>query len=338
MSESSAISRLSAAPITGDQASRLEQAIAFWLHAKTQRSHSAKTRRAYETTLASFRAALRSAGLDLDGDPRAVGAAAEVWAGRRSSAANRRGPVAPATIAQRLAIVSSFYSYAIQRGHLVLAHPIAPVERPPVQAYAAAVPLPADEVRQALAAIDRTKPLGRRDHVLLLVALSTGRRASELSGLRRRDLLLSGGRVTLTWTRTKGGRTARDRLTREISAILLGWLRSWYEASLDAVAGDAAVWPVVGPRGRGLPISAESVGDICRRHLGTSQAHALRHTFAVLMEQQGATVSTIQQRLGHGNLATTSRYLSALASDENPHAETIAQVLLGHNPTTSPTS
>ena len=52
--------------------------------------------------------------------------------------------------------------------------------------------------------------------------------------------------------------------------------------------------------------------------------HGLRHTFAHSMEDAGAKLSEIQQRLGHSNAATTSRYLSALRSDENPHGEQLA--------------
>src|SRR3546814_1080926 len=49
------------------------------------------------------------------------------------------------------------------------------------------------EIAALLAAPDRSTWTGRRDHILLLVALQTGLRASELTGLRRRDLVLGTG-------------------------------------------------------------------------------------------------------------------------------------------------
>src|SRR5262249_27616218 len=79
----------------------LDLAIAAWLHAKTGRTGSARTARAYADTLAAFRAAALAAGADLDGEARALGLLAQAWAGD--------GDPAPATFNQRLAVVSSFY-------------------------------------------------------------------------------------------------------------------------------------------------------------------------------------------------------------------------------------
>jgi integrase len=44
------------------------------------------------------------------------------------------------------------------------------------------------------------------------------------------------------------------------------------------------------------------------------------------MERAGATVSTIQARLGHSNLATTGRYLTQLSRAENAHADALARL------------
>jgi len=61
------------------------------------------------------------------------------------------------------------------------------------------------------------------------------------------------------------------------------------------------------------------------RRLGT-HPHALRHSFAQAMERAGATVSAIQARLGHSNLATTGRYLTELSRAENAYAEALARL------------
>jgi len=55
--------------------------------------------------------------------------------------------------------------------------------------------------------------------------------------------------------------------------------------------------------------------------------HALRAACAVAMERSGARVTEIQAQLGHTDLSTTSRYLSALKQAENPYAETILTLL-----------
>jgi integrase len=53
----------------------------------------------------------------------------------------------------------------------------------------------------------------------------------------------------------------------------------------------------------------------------------LRHTFAWTMGQHGATISAIQRKLGHKSIATTSLYLQALTSAENPDAAASEQAI-----------
>ncbi len=68
--------------------SKLELAIAAWLDAKSKRSNSSKTLVAYRDTLASFRAVLLAAGLDLDtSDITTLALAAQGWAGQSTAAA-----------------------------------------------------------------------------------------------------------------------------------------------------------------------------------------------------------------------------------------------------------
>lgn len=302
-----------------DPAIRRELAIAAWLAEKAELSHSAETTRAYAAMLDRFRATLARADLDLDADPRQVALVAQAFAAA--------GRVKAATHNRRLAILSSFYAHAITRGLLDPPNPIATVRRRRVQPYRAARALDPSHVRRALAAIDRTSPAGARDYALLSVALVTGRRVSELAGLRTDDLeLTERGRVRLTWRRTKGDETHADLLPATISAALLAALTLCY-GDAAALPPDAAVWVGVSNHGRGRPITSQAIADICARHLGVSQVHRLRHTFAKTMEQHGATLSEIQRRLGHKSIATTSLYLQALTSDENPYADAIAHAI-----------
>jgi site-specific recombinase XerD len=99
----------------------------------------------------------------------------------------------------------------------------------------------------------------------------------------------------------------------------------------DRPPSDAAVWASVSHHHGGGLISAQAVVDICARHLKTSKIHRLRHTFAYTMEQHGAKISEIQRKLGHKSIATTSFYLQALSSEENPYAEAIEQTSMGES-------
>ena len=309
----------------------LALAIAAWLDSKGKRSNSAKTRRAYGDTLASFRGACQAVGLDLDDrEGRVLSLVLQGWAG----AARPDGrPVTPATYNQRLAIVSSFYTFARRRELLDMDNPAAKVDRRPVQSYAAAVPLDASTVAAHLQAIDTATPAGLRDYALLAVALQTGGRHSELAGLGWGDVRLDGGRVTLTWPRAKGGKVMRDALPIPVGDALLRWLHAAYGAQLGpSLAPDAPVWiSLARNSSRGGALGIQSIADICKRRIDTSKVHTLRHTYAHGMEAIGANVSDIQARLGHASLQTTGRYLAQLRSAENAHGDDLA-VLFGMAP------
>jgi integrase len=317
-------------------ATRLDVAIAAWLDETGKRSGSAETLRAYRSTLASFRTVCRGLGLDLDTLDRLEEAERKLlvqgWAGqpqgRGSRGSGRPGveTVAAATFNRRLAILSSFYASA--RGLLGIDSPAAVVKRRPVQGYAGAVPLSAASVAERLAAIDRQTPAGARDYALLVVALQTGRRASELAGLRWGDVRSDEGRLTLTWQRTKGGKTMRDTLPAAVGQALLAWLHVAYggaDVDLDALAPVSPIWRSLARNGsRGQALGVQSVADIWAKRLRTSKVHSTRHTFARTMELLGAKVSDIQARLGHASLQTTGRYLAALGSAENQHGDALA--------------
>lgn len=304
---------------------RRDLAVAAWLAAKAELSQSPETRRAYTGTLTRFRQTLAAAGMDLDADHRQVALVAQAFAAH--------GRVKAATHNRRLAILSSFYLYSIQHDLINPPNPIDLVARRRVQPYRHSRALDFAAVRRALAKIDRATLAGARDYVLISIALITGRRVSELAGLRGADIeLTEGGRVRLTWRRTKGDETMVDLLPPTLSSALLGYLRQLYAPddaadaplSLDPAA---AVWVSVSNHNAGAAISAQAIADICQARLGVSRVHVLRHTFARTMEQQGAKISEIQRRLGHKNISTTSLYLQALGREDNPLAVELEQLL-----------
>lgn len=303
----------------------IDFAISAWLDAKGKRSGSMRTATDYAKTLRSFRDACQLAGYDLDSDARILAMLAQAWAG----ASSRSKEVTANTYNLRLAILSSFYAYAVKHGMLT-ANPIELVERRQVQAYAAAQPIEAKQVRKLLGDIKRSTPVGMRDYALLRVGLTTGRRAAELAGLRMGDVKVEGVMVTVYWTRVKGGKTMRDKLATAVGNALLDYLHTAYGPDLSTVSPDAPVWlsNARNPNnGRGGPLGTQGIADVCAKRLGVSKSHVLRHTVAWNMEEAGAKLSDIQRQLGHCNAATTSRYLEAMHAGENPYAEVLAAML-----------
>lgn len=312
--------------VASGQSSPLDLAISVWLYEKGKRSDSSKTAATYRETLEDYRAALRRVGLDLDsteeGDDQKLAMVATLFADARDSHESRAPgtPVANATFNQRLAILSSFYTFARRRRFLHMDNPIEQIDRRPTQAYHSARPLDTREVTHRFAAMERETLAGCRDYALLAVALYTGRRLAELASLTWKRVELRSGQVTLIFD-AKGGKTLYDKLSRPVSEALMRWLYRWYGAEIGRLSPDAPLWVALEANTHGRKLSARSIANICRKHMGTSKVHALRHTFAHGMEAVGAPVSEIQARLGHANLATTGRYLAALRSDENSHGD-----------------
>lgn len=308
----------------------INSAIKEWLAQKTTRTGSQKTRLAYQDTMQQFRHTLATGGLDLLSNPIDIARVAAIWANRRASTSRRaESDVSPSTYNQRLAILSSWYTFVQETYHLDIANPIKEVKKRPVQAYAAALPIAPDTVEQGLEDIDRQSLPGLRDYAILAVALATGRRASELVGLRAGDVKIAGAgrrgkekdvRVTLTF-HCKGSKVMRDQLDAETSGVLLEYLHAHYGKHLLTLPADAPVWASYSRQNRGKAISAKALSNICADHLETSKVHALRHTFSVGMIRSGAPITDLAGRLGHTDIKITQIYSKEIMGDENPYSE-----------------
>lgn len=303
----------------------LDAAIEKWLKAKAKRTGSARTLATYSETMSRFRLRLHAQGLDLDSpDERAIVDVAEAFAEERSVRGRGAGkPVSPGTYNQRIAVISSFYEFARRRRLLNRPNPMEMVERLPDEAYKSAAPLDARVIAASLAKIDRETLLGMRDYALVAIGLSTGRRLAELAALTWGDVEIAGGVVTLTFPKAKGGKEMRDELMPQVGDALMRWIYRWY-GGVVGIAPDAPLWVALEPNSRGHRLTHQAISDMCKRRLGTSKVHAMRHSFAHGMEAVGASVSEIQQRLGHSNMATTGRYLTKLRSAKNLHAGDLA--------------
>lgn len=104
--------------------------------------------------------------------------------------------------------------------------------------------------------------------------LPTGRRLSELAGLRWGDVQFDGERITCTW-RCKGGKVLRDTLGKWVAQALRAYLRTVYGQQLATLAADAPIWTVLAAHARGGSLSIQSIADVCQKRLGMSEVHVL---------------------------------------------------------------
>jgi len=224
----------------------------------------------------------------------------------------------------RLAAVHSLFGFAALR-HPEHAALIARVLAIPAKRCERALVcfLTPPEVDALLASPDRTRLIGRRDHALLVVAVQTGLRVSELVGLRLGDIHLgTGAHVRCTG---KGRKERTTPLTRQSVAVLRVYL---------AERGGTPDDPVF-PGPSGAPLSRDAVRRLVERHTATAapscpslgakkvHPHVLRHTCAMRLLESGCDLATISLWLGHENSRTSQIYLHAhLALKERAIART----------------
>jgi site-specific recombinase XerD len=305
----------------------VDQAITEWLYRKKiSKSGSEKTQKAYRDTMQSLRETLERGGLDLLSNPVDVARVAAVWAAQRDPKSRRQGKIADSTYNQRLAIISSWYTFVNKTYGVDIVNPVASasVEKRRVQVYAYAEPLHADDVRARLESIDRASAQGKRDYTLLVIGLMTGRRAAELIGLRWGDVKRKGPQTILQF-HCKGGKVKKDALDEDTARAFYDYLETVYGRDLKSLPEDTPIWVSFSMQNPMQAISTRTLNLICEKVLGTTKIHVLRHTFAKEMERSGATLTEVQSALMHEDIATTARYLKELGSEENVHAPKLAK-------------
>ena len=179
------------------------------------------------------------------------------------------------------------------------------------------------EVDALLAAPDHSTWSGRRDHAFMLTAVQTGLRVSEMTGLKREDVILNAGAHVRVIG--KGRKERCIPLAKSTRTVLKAWQREPRQGDKD----------VLFPSARGKRLSIHGVQYMLNKHrLAASKVcpslkqkrvtvHRLRHTMAMDLLQAGVDRSVIALWLGHESVETTQIYLEAtLAMKEQALAKT----------------
>jgi integrase len=212
----------------------------------------------------------------------------------------------------RLAALHAFFQYvAISEPALslqcqrVLAIPSKRYERGPVEF------LTEEEADALVAAPDPERWIGRRDKALLLVAVQTGLRNSEIRALRHQDVEFgTGAHVRCVG---KGRKMRCTPLRPEVAAVLKEWMSQQRGKPDDPVF----------PSSNRKRLSADALQRLVSRHVATARQtcpslaskkvtpHTLRHGAAMALLRRGVDPTVIALWLGHESSETTQVYLHA---------------------------
>lgn len=266
--------------------------VAAYLERKAgQRGASLHTLEAYRRDLAQFFAFCDRAGVsDLSSIDRRIV--------RRYLAYLDTLGYARRSIARKASAVRSFFADLTRRGQLPV-NPAEQVARPKLPKTLPAA-LPQRAMHKVLESIDGDEPLEIRDRAILEVLYASGLRVAELASLRVTDVE---GRDMIRVV----GKGDRQRVV-PLGEPAVRAVARYLDLARPYLAGESAggaLW--IGARGG--PLDGRGIRRIVRFRAGTFP-HAFRHSFATHLLEGGADLRSVQELLGHIELATTQIYTS----------------------------
>jgi integrase/recombinase XerD len=293
----------------------------FLAYLEFERGLSRNTLDAYRSDLQQFGAHLERTGGD------ALAAGPDDLAAFVASLADgdgERPPVAPATLQRKVACLRSFYRH-LRRAELLEQDPTGEL-RAPRQDRKLPQVLTREEVAKLLEQPSGVTPAALRDRALLETMYACGLRASEATALEVGDVDLEAG---ILRARGKGSKERLVPIGSTAGSALAAYLRR----GRPALAGDRLEQRLfLNHRGSGL--TRQGLYKIVQRHARAAglaskmSPHTLRHTFATHLLAGGCDLRSLQEMLGHADIATTQLYTllsadrltDALSLDAHPRS------------------
>jgi len=206
------------------------------------------------------------------------------------------------TLARDAAALRALFSYLkVQR--LREDNPASRLEAPRRETTIPRVLSP-EQVDSLLSAASSDTPLGIRDRCLFELVYSCGLRVSEAVGLSLADLRLP---ERVVFVRGKGN---KERMV-PYGNIAASWLDRYLSDSRPAILGNRKS-PALFLNSRGGRLSRKGVWSRLQELEAasgvTSKVHTLRHSFATHLLAGGADLRSVQELLGHADVATTQVY------------------------------
>ncbi len=230
----------------------------------------------------------------------------------------REGKLSTGTVHYIHRAVRNVFSRAVE-WRLIQSNPMDGVKKPKLETRDLDV-YTKEETEKIFTYLEEEQELWR---LLITLALTTGLRRGEILGLEWKHINFEAGTIdvlqTLSFTKNgyeiKEPKTKTSKRRLEVPASLLGDLKEYKKKCNEERLACADLWQggehfFVFNSWNGKPLNPYSVKTwwtrfTKRRHIRYINFHALRHTSATLLLNQGLHAKIIQARLGHANINTT---------------------------------
>ncbi|MCB0547602.1 MAG: tyrosine-type recombinase/integrase [Phaeodactylibacter sp.] len=208
------------------------------------------------------------------------------------------------TANRKLSTLKAYFRFLIRRNHLT-SDPTAKVSAPKVGKRLPGS-LKESELGQLFQQVEfESGYSGSRDRMILELLYATGMRRSEAIALELKDIDFQSLQLRIM------GKGSKERLV-PISRGLAGNLQAYLSDRSDAFPDSGAAWLFLTDKGRQL--YPKLIYNIVYKYLSMVASnerrgpHALRHSFATHLSENGADLNAIKALLGHSSLASTQIY------------------------------
>jgi integrase/recombinase XerD len=212
--------------------------------------------------------------------------------------------IAANSIARRLAAIRMFYRFLV-RERVLKDDPTSLIDSPKLWKKIPET-LSVNEIEALLAQPEARTLQGIRDRAILETLYATGMRVSEAVNLKVDDLNLDVGFLRCIG---KGNKERVIPLGKKAITSVSKYLASVRPALLKKRSSDSLFVSRLGSK-----ISRQSFWKLIKRYAKQARIkkpmkpHTLRHSFATHLLEHGADLRSVQEMLGHSNIATTQIY------------------------------
>ena len=213
----------------------------------------------------------------------------------------------PTTVARKLASLKTFFRYLRSSGSISV-DPIEDLSAPRIQKDLPQI-LSQEQVASLFRQVAVDTPAGIRDMAMLHLLYATGMRVSELVALDMGHVDLEQASVVCAG---RNGKNKRERVL-PLSPLALDALKSYLQAARQRLIQHHPGEQALFVNHHGERLTRQGFWLIIKgyaRQAGITgiTPHMLRHSFAILMLQNGMELRSVQELLGHAHIATTQVY------------------------------
>jgi integrase/recombinase XerD len=213
----------------------------------------------------------------------------------------------PTTIARKLAALKSFFRYMQSTG-IITSDPIEKLDAPRIQRELPHV-LSQEQIGSLFRQVDVQTAVGKRDFAMLHMLYATGMRVSELISLNLQDFDAEQSTIVC---RGGNGRNKRERVL-PLSKVTVEATKQYLAKARPGLITRHPEEQALFLNHHGERLTRQGFWLIIKgyaRQAGITEItpHMLRHSFAILMLQEGMELRSVQELLGHAHISTTQVY------------------------------